>query len=87
MSDLDPNDYALGQLDLSPGVRTKALQLLARIERAPDLAALQCATERAEGFTEALEVLRALPPQKLEGLYLAIDTASQQRQIVLQAMH
>lgn len=84
MSDRD--DSALGHLALSPALQTKALQLLARIERAPDLAALQCATERAEGFTEALEVLRALNPQKLEGLYLAIDTASQQRMISLQAV-
>jgi hypothetical protein len=86
MSDRDPNDSALGHLALSPGVRTKALQLLASIERAPDLAALQRATERAEGFTEALEVLRALNPQDLEGLYLAIDTANQQRVISLQAV-
>lgn len=64
----------------------KALQLLADIQRSGSLQAVLIASGRAEGFAEALEVLRALNPQDPEGLYLAMDTASQQRLIVLQAI-
>lgn len=84
MSELDPNGYALGNLALSPAVRAHALKLLAATRRAETLQALLITSGRAMGFCEALEVLGALNPRDLEGLYIELEAAGLQRQEQMQ---
>lgn len=65
-------------------VRERAEKYLVRIERATDVETLRLALERAEGFGEGLEVLRALNPSDLEALYIAFDGAATARRLELE---
>ena len=49
------------------------------IELAADTLQVHLASERAQGFVEALEVLKVLKPAEIESLYLIMDDASQAR--------
>ena len=40
---------------------------------------MHLASERAQGFVEALEVLKVLKPAEIESLYLIMDDAAQER--------
>lgn len=59
----------------------EVLEILSRrltaIERSADT--LHLASERAQGFVEALEVLKVLKPGEIESLYLILDDAAQAR--------
>lgn len=63
----------------------EVLEILSRrltaIERSADTLQLQLqlASERAQGFVEALEVLKVLNPGEIESLYLILDDAAQAR--------
>lgn len=76
---------ALAGVPLPALVREHALKHLARIERAEDLQEVSLALERAEGYGEGLEVIRALNPADLEALYVAFDNAATARREVLTA--
>lgn len=52
---------------------------LRTIEQSADTLQVHLASERAQGFVEALEVLKVLKPAELESLYLIMDDAAQAR--------
>ena len=52
---------------------------LTTIELSADTLQVHLASERAQGFVEALEVLKVLKPAEIESLYLIMDDASQAR--------
>jgi hypothetical protein len=65
-------------------VREHALKHLARLERAEDAGTVRLALERAEGYAEGLEVIRALNPADLEALYIAFDNTARARLVELE---
>lgn len=62
-----------------PEVLDTLRRRLTAIERSGDTLQVHLASERAEGFVEALEVLKVLNPAELESLYLLFEAAAQAR--------
>ena len=62
-----------------PEVLATLRRRLTAIELAADTLQVHLASERAQGFIEALEVLKVLKPAEIESLYLIMDDASQAR--------
>lgn len=60
-------------------MRERALKHLARIERSENAGSVHLALERAEGYAEGLEVVRAVNPADLQALYIAFDNMAQAR--------
>ncbi len=52
---------------------------LRTIEQSADTLQVHLASERAQGFVEALEVLKVLKPAELESLYLLFENTAQAR--------
>ena len=52
---------------------------LTAIERSADTLQVHLASVRAQGFVEALEVLKVFKPGEIESLHLIMDDASQAR--------
>ncbi|MBJ2258340.1 hypothetical protein [Pseudomonas psychrophila] len=61
----------------------EVLEILSRrltaIEHSADTLQLHLASERVQGFVEALEELKVLKPGEIESLYLILDDAGQAR--------
>ena len=62
-----------------PEVLATLRRRLTAIEHATDTLQVHLASERAQGFIEALEVLKVLKPAEIESLYLMMDDAAQAR--------
>ena len=62
-----------------PEVLATLRRRLTAIEQGTDTLQVHLASERAQGFVEALEVLKVLKPAEIESLYLIMDDASQAR--------
>ena len=62
-----------------PEVLATLRRRLTAIEQGTDTLQVHLASERAQGFVEALEVLKVLKPAEIESLYLIMDEASQAR--------
>ena len=62
-----------------PEVLVTLRRRLTAIEQGADTLQVHLASERAQGFVEALEVLKVLKPAEIESLYLIIDDAAQAR--------
>jgi len=84
MSGRDNSNDPLAALHLPALVHEHAAKHLARIGRAENATAVKMALERAEGYGEGLEVIRALNPADLEGLYIAFDNAATARLMELE---
>ena len=69
----------LAAISTSPEVLATLRLHLRTIEQSADTLQVHLASERAQGFVEALEVLKVLKPAELESLYLIMDDASQAR--------
>lgn len=80
MSALD----CLDAINLPPMIRRYTGHHLARIERAQDLAQLDLAQERAEGFVEGVEAAGALTPTSVETLSITLDYAVTARRQALE---
>ena len=74
----DGND-PFTSIKISPEVLESLSRRLTAIERSDDTLQVHLASERAQGFVEALEVLKVLKPAEIESLYLIMDDASQAR--------
>ncbi len=66
-------------ISTSPEVLATLRLHLRTIEQSADTLQVHLASERAQGFVEALEVLKVLKPADIESLYLIIDDAAQAR--------
>ncbi|WP_194286333.1 hypothetical protein, partial [Pseudomonas helleri] len=66
-------------ISTSPEVLATLRLHLRTIEQSADTLQVHLASERAQGFVEALEVLKVLKPAELESLYLIMDDAAQAR--------
>lgn len=66
-------------ISTSPQVLATLRLHLRTIEQSADTLQVHLASERAQGFVEALEVLKVLKPAELESLYLIMDDAAQAR--------
>ncbi len=62
-----------------PEVLATLRRRLTAIEQGTDTLQVHLASERAQGFVEALEVLKVLKPAEIESLYLMMDDAAQAR--------
>ena len=62
-----------------PEVLATMRRRLTAIEQGTDTLQVHLASERAQGFVEALEVLKVLKPAEIESLYLMMDDAAQAR--------
>ena len=62
-----------------PEVLDTLRRRLTVIERSSDTLQVYLASERAQGFVEALEVLKVLKSGEIESLYLIMDDAAQAR--------
>ena len=62
-----------------PEVLATLRRRLTAIEQGTDTLQVHLASERAQGFVEALEVLKVLKPAEIESLYLIMDDAAQAR--------
>ncbi|MBK3485749.1 hypothetical protein [Pseudomonas fluorescens] len=69
----------LAAISTSPEVLATLRLHLRTIEQSADTLQVHLASERAQGFVEALEVLKVLKPAELESLYLIMDDAAQAR--------
>ena len=66
-------------ISTSPEVLATLRLHLRTIEQSADTLQVHLASERAQGFVEALDILKVLKPAELESLYLIFDEASQVR--------
>ena len=66
-------------ISTSPEVLATLRLHLRTIEQSADTLQVHLASERAQAFVEALEVLKVLKPAELESLYLIMDDAAQAR--------
>ena len=66
-------------ISTSPEVLATLRLHLRTIEQSADTLQVHLASERAQGFIEALEVLKVLKPAEIESLYLMMDDAAQAR--------
>ena len=66
-------------ISTSPEVLATLRLHLRTIEQSADTLQVHLASERAQGFVEALEVLKVLKPAELESLYLLFENAAQAR--------
>ena len=69
----------LAAISTSPEVLATLRRRMTAIEHATDTLQVHLASERAQGFVEALEVLKVLKPEEIESLHLIMDDASQAR--------
>ena len=69
----------LAAISTSPEVLATLRRRITAIEHAADTLQVHLASERAQGFVEALEVLKVLKPAEIESLYLIMDDAAQAR--------
>ena len=69
----------LAAISTSPEVLATLRSRMTAIEHATDTLQVHLASERAQGFIEALEVLKVLKPAEIESLYLMMDDAAQAR--------
>ena len=60
-------------ISTSPEVLATLRLHLRTIEQSADTLQVHLASERAQGFVEALEVLKVLKPAELESLYLLFE--------------
>ena len=81
MTSRDGNDRndPFAAISTLPEVLDTLRRRLTSIERSSDTLQVHLASERAQGFVEALDVLKVLKPAELESLYLIFDEASQVR--------
>lgn len=80
MSDRYGNEHdPLASISTSPEVLTTLRLHLSTIEHSADTLQVHLASERSQGFVEALEVLKVLNPAELESLYLLVEEAAQAR--------
>lgn len=75
MSEHDP----FAAISTLPEVLTNLRRRLTAIEQAADTLQVHLACERAQGFIEALEVLKVLKPGEIESLYLLFENTAQAR--------
>ena len=66
-------------ISTSPEVLATLRLHLRTIEQSADTLQVHLASERAQGFVEALEVLKVLKPAELESLYLLFENTTQAR--------
>ena len=66
-------------ISTSPEVLATLRLHLRTIEQSADTLQVHLASERAQGFVEALEVLKVLKPSELESLYLLFENTAQAR--------
>ena len=66
-------------ISTSPEVLARLRRRINAIEHAADTMQVHLASEKAQGFVEALEELKVLKPAEIESLYLFIDDAAQAR--------
>ena len=78
MSVRDGND-PFAAIKMPPEVLENLRRRLMAIECSADILQVHLASERTQGFVEALEVLNVLKPAELENLYLIVDEAAQAR--------
>ena len=69
----------LAAISTSPEVLATLRRRMTAIELAADTLQVHLASERAQGFVEALEVLKVFKPGEIESLYLIMDDAAQAR--------
>ncbi len=69
----------LAAISTSPEVMASLHRRLTAIEQGADTLQVHLASERAQGFTEALEVLKVLKPGEIESLYLIFENTAQAR--------
>ena len=69
----------LAAISTSPEVLATLRRRITAIEHAADTLQVHLASERAQGFVEALEVLKVLKPADIEALYLVVEDAVQIR--------
>lgn len=62
-----------------PEVLATLRRRLTAIEQGADTLQVHLASERAQGFVEALEVLKVLKPAEIESLYLLVEDTAQAR--------
>ena len=62
-----------------PEVLATLRRRLTAIEQGTDTLQVHLASERAQGFVEALEVLKVLKPAEIESLYLLVEDTAQAR--------
>ena len=74
-NDSDP----LAAISTSPEVLATLRLHLRTIEQSADTLPVHLASERAQGFVEALEVLKVLKPAEIERLYLLFENTAQAR--------
>jgi len=66
-------------IKMPPEVLENLRLRLTTIELSADTLQVHLASERAQGFVEALEVLKVLKPAELESLYLLFENTAQAR--------
>ena len=66
-------------IKMPPEVLENLRLRLTTIELSADTLQVHLASERAQGFVEALEVLKVLKVGEIESLYLILDDAAQAR--------
>ena len=64
-------------ISMPPEVLATLRRRMTAIEHAADTLQVHLASERAQGFVEALEVLKVLKPADIEALYLVVEDAVQ----------
>ena len=69
----------LAEISTRPEVLGTLRRRLTAIEQGADTLLVHRASERAQGFVEALEVLRELKPGEIESLYLLFENTAQAR--------
>lgn len=69
----------LADISTLPEVLDTLRRRLTSIERSSDTLQVHLASERAQGFVEALEVLKVLKPAEIESLYLLFENTAQVR--------
>lgn len=74
-SERDP----LADISTLPEVLDALRRRLTAIESSSDTLQVHLASERAQGFVEALEVLKVVRPAEIESLYLLVEKTAQAR--------
>lgn len=69
----------LADISTLPEVLATLRRRLTAIEQGADTLHVHLASERAQGFVEALEVLKVLKPGEIESLYLLVENTAQAR--------
>lgn len=80
MSSRDGNDNdPFAAISTLPEVLATLRRRLTAIEQGTDTLHVHLASERAQGFVEALEVLKVIKPGEIESLYLLFENTAQAR--------